>query len=434
MSNLEQYKNENYPSNPLWFESEVKQPYHVTRISRVLRNQNYLKGLHDILTKPDVVHKGVEFNTSKMILQTVKTILNFHSTFVLGRPVNIVGTKDMADKYNGIYRKGKYHKTNYSIIDNMNKYGDVYEYIYYDNGTIKSRLIDSADGYPIYNGSMEYVGFIEYYTDSVSNMSSYTIYSDDVVEVWSNEGGVFGLLSENNNISGLPVHYKNSDEMFGMSVIDDIKPILDKIEVVVNRLDDAVYTLSMNPVGVLAGQSLSGSADAEGIGFVLNIEDGGEFKWAVAQLDYNSTKLLLDTLFNQLFMIAQVPSIVMGQSNVANVSEVSLKLLFSLAHNKGIENAIYLKDGFGTRNEQIEKIFKLNGVKFSVDDYVDIEFNFNRPSDDAELIDTLSTQFKDGAMSKQTYIEKSPNIGNGTQEIERLKLEGKYSLIENETI
>ncbi len=434
MSNLEQYKSENYPSNPLWFESEVKQPYHITRISRVLRNQSYLKGIHDIINKPDVVHKGVEFNTSKMILQTVKTILNFHSTFVLGRPVNIVGTKDMADKYNGVYRKGKYHKTNYSIIDNMNKYGDVYEYVYYDNGTIKSRLIDSADGYPIYNGSMEYVGFIEYYTDSVSNVSSYTIYSDDVVVVWSNEGGVFGLISENNNISGLPVHYKNSDEMFGMSVIDDIKPILDKIEVVVNRLDDAVYTLSMNPVGVLAGQSLSGSADAEGIGFVLNIEDGGEFKWAVAQLDYNSTKLLLDTLFNQLFMIAQVPSIVMGQSNVANVSEVSLKLLFSLAHNKGIENAIYLKDGFSIRNEQIEKIIKLNGVKFSVDDYVDIEFNFNRPSDDAELIDTLSTQFKDGAMSKQTYIEKSPNIGNGTQEIERLKLEGKYNLIENETV
>jgi Phage portal protein, SPP1 Gp6-like. len=424
MNKLEQYISENYPSNPIWFESEVKQPYHITRVSRVLKNQNYLRGLHDIVNKPDVVHKGVEFNTSKMILQTIKTIINFHVTFVVGRPVNLVGSKDMSSKYNGIYRKGKYHKTNYSIMNNVVKYGDVYEYVYYDKGVIRSRLIDSADGYPIYNSAMEYVGFIEYYTDSVSNISSYTIFSDDGVEVWTNEGGHFRLINTYKNISGLPVHYKNSDEMFGQSILDDIKPILDKIEVVVNRLDDAVYTLSMNPVGVMSGQSLSGSADAEGIGFVLNLEDGGQFTWAVAQLDYNSTKLLLDTLFNQLFMIAQVPSIVMGQSNVANVSEVSLKLLFSLAHNKGIENSIYLKAGFDERNEAIERILKLNGVTFKDEDYVEVEINFNRPSDDAELIDMLSTQFKDGALSKQTYIEKSSIVSDATQEMERLSSEG----------
>ncbi len=424
MNRLEQYIQENYPSNHLWFEKEVTQPYHTLRISKVLRNQKYLRGLHDILSKPDVTHKGVEFNTSKMILQTIKTILNFHSTFVLGRPVNIVGSKDMASAYNTIYRKGKLHKANFSIIDNVLKYGDVFEYIYIDRGVIKSRLIDSIDGYPIYNGAMEYVGFIEYYTDSVTNISKYTIFSESDVKVWTNEGGRFSLVNAYNNASGLPIHYKNSDEMFGFSLLDDIKPILDKIEVVINRLDDAVYTLSMNPVGIMSGQSLSGSADSEGIGFVLNLEDGGEFKWAVAQLDYNSTKLLLDTLFNQLFMIAQVPSIVMGQSNVANVSEVSLKLLFSLAHNKGIENSIYLKTGFDERNEAIEGLLKLDGKTFNDDDYIEVEINFNRPSDDAELIGMLSTQYNDGALSKISYIEKSPIVGNSTQEIERLESQG----------
>lgn len=427
MSKLKQYISENYPSNPLWFESEVKQPYHITRVSRVLKNQNYLKGLHDIANKPDVTHKGVEFKTSKMILQTIKTIINFHTTFVVGRPVNLVGSKDMSSVFNSIYRKGKYHKTNFTIIDNVLKYGDVYEYVYADGDAIRSRLIDSADGYPIYNSAMEYVGFIEYYTDAVSNVSSYTIFSDAEVELWNNEGGQFKRVNTFNNISGLPVHYKNTDEMFGLSMLEDIKPILDKIEVVVNRLDDAVYTLSMNPVGVMSGQSLSGSADAEGIGFVLNLEDGGQFTWAVAQLDYNSTKLLLDTLFNQLFMIAQVPSIVMGQSNVANVSEVSLKLLFSLAHNKGIEHSIYLKSGFDERNEAIEKILKLKGVTFKADDYVEVEINFNRPSDDAELIKMLSTQFKDGALSKQTYIEKSSIVSDSSQEIERLESEGSVN-------
>lgn len=431
MNKLQNYITSNYLNDPLWFDLEVKQPYHILRVSKALSNQKYLKGIHEILNKGDVTHKGTTFKTSKMILQTAKAIINFHSTFVLGRPVNVVGTKEMAEAYNTIYRKGKYHKTNYTILDNLIKYGDVFEYVYTDkaDGKIKSRLIDSFDGYPVYNEKMEYVGFIEYYTDAVTNISTYTVYSENDVKVYTNDGGNIDLRESYSNLSGLPIHYTNTDDLSGVSLLDDIKPLLDKIEVVLNRLDDAVYTLSMNPVGVVSGQTLQDSADAKGVGFVLSLEDGGEFKWAVAQLDYQSSKLLLDTLFNQLFTIAQVPSIVMGQSNIANVSEVSLKLLFSLAHSKGIENAIYLKDGFDKRNESIYKLLKSKGIEFGEDDYVEIEVNYNRPSDDAELVDTLSVQFKDGVLSRQTYIEKSPNVSNGTQELERLTEEGRVSVV-----
>lgn len=422
MNKLERYISTNYSGEAYWFEQEVKQPYHITRVSRALANQKYLKGYHDILSKADVTHKGTEFKTSKMILQTAKTIINFHTTYVLGRPINIVGSKDMTAKYNSIYRKGKYHKLNFSIIDSLIKFGDIYEYVYIDQASdkITSRLIDSFDGYPVFNEKMEYVGFIEYYTDVVTSISTYVVYSNEDVKVYTNDGGSISLNDSYINQSGLPVHYTNTDELAGVSLLDDIKPVLDKIEVVLNRLDDAVYTLSMNPLGVVSGQSLSDSANSDGIGFVLSLEDGGDFKWAVAQLDYNSSKLLLDTLTNQLFTIAQVPSIIMGQSNVANVSEVSLKLLFSLAHSKGIENAIYLKDGFEKRNEAIEKLLAFKKITFSEDDFVDVEINFNRPTDDAELVKMLSTQYVDGAISKQTYIEKSPNVSNATQELNRL--------------
>lgn len=409
---LDKYIAENYQSNRTWFTEEVKQPFNVTRVSKVLNNKNYLKGLHAITSKPDVIHKGVQFNTSKMILQTIKTIINFHATYVLGRPVSLVGTADMVSRYNQVYRKGGFHKSNFNIIDNVLKFGDCFEYIYYESGKIKSRLIDSADGYPVYSDSGEYIGFIEYYQDVVSNIESYTIFSDLNVSVWNNEGGTLHKVNEYPNLSGLPVHYKNTDEMFGVSILDDIRPIMDKIETVINRLDDSVYTLSMNPIGVLSGQSLSGSAESEGIGFVLSLEDGGQFQWAVANLDSESCKLLLNTLFNQLWTIAQVPSIVMGQSNVANVSEVSLKLLFSLAHNKGLENTIYLRDGFNDRHEGIEKILNRQGITFNELDYIDVEFTLNRPTDDAEIVDMLSKQFADGTISIETYLDKSPLIND----------------------
>jgi hypothetical protein len=417
---LNKYIAENYTSNPLWFAEETQQPYHVVRVGRTISYREYLRGLHAILSKGNVVHKGTEYNTSKMILQTIKTIINFHSTYVLGRPISLIGSEDMVNRYNQIYRKGKYNKVNFNIIDNVIKYGDCFEYVYYDGTKIKSRLIDSIDSYPIYDSANNYIGFIEYYNDVASNIEHYTVFSMDNVEVWNNEGGSLHKVNEYSNLSGLPIHYKNTDDMFGISLLEDIKPIMDKIETVVNRLDDSVYTLSMNPLGVISGQQLTGSVDSEGIGYVLGLEDGAEFKWAVATLDSASIKLLLDTLFNQLWTVAQVPSIVMGSGNVSNVSEVSLKLLFALAHNKGLENTIYLSDGFSERHEAIERLLKLQGVTMNEFDYIGVEYSLNRPTDDKEIVDMLSVQFRDKALSLESYVDKSPLITDIGQEIERL--------------
>jgi SPP1 family phage portal protein len=423
---LTNYINQNYPTNPLWFTEEVKQPYNAARIAKVLDNRNYFKGLHDVIQTPDVQHKGTTFKTSKMILQTIKTIINFHSTYILGKPVNLIGNPRATIIYSDTYRRGKYAKTNFSIIDNLLKYGDVFEYVFLDgDGKIKSKLIDSADAYPVYDSKLDYVGFIEFYQDVVNKIEFYTVYNMTSVETWENKDGQLTNTNSFVNITGLPIHYKNSDDLFGHSVLEDLKPVIDKIETVINRLDDSVYTLSMNPVGVLSGQQLQSSANAEAIGFVLGLEDGGDFKWAVANLDSASCSLLLNTLFNQLWTIAQVPSIVMGQSNVSNVSEVSLKLLFTLANNKGLENAIYMRDGFISRHEAMERILNKFGIDFTMTEYIDVEFNLNRPTDDKEFIDMLSVQFKDGALSRETYIDKSPIITDSAQEKERLGMDSE---------
>lgn len=419
--NLSEYITSTYGNNPLWFEEEVNQIYQKARVNKVITYKEYLKGNHSIIFRPDVVHNGATYKTSKMILQTIKSIINFKNTYIMGNKVTLSGKDKVIERYNNIYRMGNYHKSNYSIVNNVHSFGDAFEYIYFDDAMIKSKVIDSADAYPIYSDRMEYIGFIEYYTDVLQGVSTYIVYDKEKVKEYSNEGGTVHKVDEWDNLSGLPIHYKNTDDLFGQSVIDDLKPILDKLETLINRMDDSIYTLSLNPMGVLSGQRLTDTVDSEAVGYVLNIEDGGQFEYAVAQLDSASIKLLIDTLITQLYVIAQVPSTIFGQSNIANVSEVSLKLLYTLADNSGKELAVYLQEGLNQRHIMINNLLKWVNNGFDIlDIYLDVVFNYNRPVDTKEQVDNLSKQFSDGALSLESYIEKSPLTDNASQEMVRL--------------
>lgn len=416
---LNKYIEKTYGNNPLWYESEVNQIYQQSRVNKVVSYKEYLKGNHAIKYRPDVIHNGETFTTSKMILQTLKAIINFKNTYIMGNKVTLSGSDDVVDSYTLAYRKGHFHKSNFSIVNSINSYGDAFEYIYFKDKKVMSKVIDSADAYPIYNDKMEYIGFIEHYSDVVSGVSTYIVYDKDNVREYSNEGGQMQEVNRYVNLSGLPIHYKNTDDLFGTSVIDDLKPIIDKLEILINRMDDSIYTLSLNPLGVVSGQRLSETMDSEAIGYVLNLEDGAEFKYAVALLDSQSIKLLIDTLMTQLFVVAQVPSTIFGQSNIANVSEISLKLLYTLADNAGKELSIYLREGFDIRHEHMYKLLSRSGNVLS-SDIVDVVFNYNRPIDTKEKIEMLSKQYNDKAMSLETYIEQSPLTENTRQEVTRI--------------
>ena len=60
------------------------------------------------------------------------------------------------------------------------------------------------------------------------------------------------------NLTGLPIHYKSmipsAYTQFGEPFINDLIPIIDQVENLLSKLDDAVTTLSLNPLGVLAAE------------------------------------------------------------------------------------------------------------------------------------------------------------------------------------
>lgn len=427
--NLEDYILNKYNNEPNWFETETQEGYNLQRISKVLNNKEYLGGKHKILNKEDVKWKGKEFVTTKLVLQEAKTILNFHSTYLLGKPISLNGSEDMVKEYTKIYRKGNYNRIDFKILDKVLKYGDCFEYVYLDDGVIKSKLINPEDSYPIFSEDTgEYIGFVESWTNNINKVSYYNIYYPNKVECWNNEGGELQKIDEKMNISGLPIHYHNFNDItenYGISDLEDIKPILDQIEELLSKMTDSIYTLSLNPLAVATGQGVvpTNPISADACGYTLNLEGGSNFYYASATMDYNSIKLLLDSLHKKLETIACIPSVAMGNSNVANVSEVSLSMLYSLSSVKAMMNEQWLRDGFIERWEVFKKLLELQGICFDSDDYIDCEFNYSKPINNEELLNNIMKQWKMGAISLETIIEKSNLTTDVQGELERLQKE-----------
>ncbi|PJI07654.1 MULTISPECIES: phage portal protein [Clostridium] len=427
MQTLEDYIADRYGGDSNWFEQEVEQGNHLTRISNVVNNIEYLLGRHKISQREDTKWKGQEYITKKLILNQAKTILNFHSTYLLGKPLSLTGSENKVKEYQNIYRRGNYNNIDFKILDNVIKYADSYEYVYIDNNkNIVSKIIHSEDGYPIYSEDTgEYIGFIEYYTMDSNKVSYYNVYYTDKVEQWNNEGGELQLIDTKSNISGLPIHYSNDEgeyDNFGRSLLEDLKPIFDEFEDIFSKMSDSIYTLSLNPMPVSIGQRIEGTIPSDACGYMINL-DAGSFDYKNATIDSATVKLYLDKLQQQLNIIAHMPSVATGNSNVSNVSEVSLKLLYSLSDVMAMLNEKWMRRGLQQRFEYFDKLLGLLGVTFSDNEYIDVEFNYSRPVNGQDLLNEIQTQFNMGAISKQSIIEKSPLTTDVSTELERLKKE-----------
>lgn len=388
----------------------------VHNIAVVNAIKNYMEGQHQVLSRKDFTFKNETFKTAKIILQSIKPIIDFHTAYICGNPVTISGDSGHIKTMNAVYKKGSYNKIDYDIAKNIYTYGNAYEFVYRDNqGVIKSKIIRAEDGFPIYNSYGDYVSFIEQWNDTISNEEHSVIYTP--YEVTEFNGNV--PVSVYNNPSGLPIHYTsgNMDRSgyFGMALTSDLIPIMNEIEALLSKMSDSVNTLSLNPLGISMGDRVDSTVDTDITGAILNIESGGDFKWATATLDNNAITTILNNLINQFYVVAQVPSILYGQSNIANVSEVSLELLFNSADNLSKKTAFSMIDGFNKRTEYISKLM---GMDLSS---VSANFNFNRPVDNSSLISDIKEQIEMGIMSKETAMRISPYIVDVEEEIKLLK-------------
>ena len=420
---IQEYIDKQYDGSATWFMEEVNQKNHVARIAGVVANMDYLAGRHKVLSREDCYYKGKVLKTRKTILNYAKTVLRFHDTFLLGKKVSL-SSKDneTVNTFNDIYRLGQYETVDYQILDRVNKFGDAYEVVYIDNGVIKSKVLDSACSYPVYDDMGEYLAFIEHWTDVFTSISYWNVYYPTYVEHWSNEGADEHLVSTTMSV-GLPIHYHNfSDEdyNYGVSMLTDIKPIMDELEDIMSKMGDAIYVNSLNPMNVAIGQRIESSIPADAVGYVLNL-DAGDYKVVSASMDYNTIKLYLDNLKQMLNDISCIPSVLGSSTNIANVSSVAMQILYAMAQVNADETKKWLNIGFRERFERFKNILSMQGI--SVESDVDVIYNVSMPVATTEMIANLKALQEMGAISKETIMEKSDIVSD--VEVEKKRLSGE---------
>lgn len=429
---LNEYIKLNYDGSPTWFVDEVQRPYHRDRVMNMIDIKEYLNGKHAIKTRPDEVYNGRTFKTTKICLQYVKPILAFETSFLLKKPVTLVASdKKTLQAFKDVYAKGRYNSLDFKLLDKIVKYGLVFEYLYLDdNREIKSKLILPEDSYPVYDDNNNYIAFIEHYTVASSGVSYYNVYTDDLVITYDNRGGDLRKTGEYINLSGLPVPYRTmneEDELQGRSDLEDYIDIIDSMEELLSKYHDAFFKF-LNPIPVVTGTKLNigengeGAIDPNTVGYALQLDDGSKFDLVTNRMDYQSLKELFNTLKQCLLDISMTPAVSLNSQEISNLSEVSIKLLFSLAEIKGSLNATYLKDGFIQRWEKIRKLLQYKGIKVNGD--VDCKFEMSIPQNEKEIIENLQMLKDMGAISLDTLLANSPYIYD--VEGEKIKLSNGY--------
>lgn len=381
------------------------------------RIKNYLTGKHSVLNRKDfAVGKDKTFTTAKIVLQSIKQVIIFHSSYIMGNEVSLSGDKEVTSLLQSIYKKGMYAKNDYLITQNLISYGNAWEYVFKDKGVIKSKIISPISAFPIHENG-EYVRFIERYCyNPITDDTLERVYTDKEVREYRN--GV--QIAKYRNPSGLPIHYTsfdmNKSEIFGTGLVSQLIPIISEIEFLLSKMSDSINALSLNPLLAIQGQRLDESTDIDTIGQVLNLEDGIA-SYVHSELDFESIKLLLDNLLNQFYTVAMIPSSLFGNGNIVNVSEVSLALLLNSTDAYSRQISFGLQEGFRTRLEYVSKLIGADVTG------VEIDFNYNRPVDNKSNMESMKLQWDMGAISKESIIKNSPFTQNLEKELELIHSE-----------
>lgn len=433
---LKQYVNEKYEGKSDWFVEEIYTIRNQQRVLDVQNKKEYLSGDHKILQKQSYKYNGKTVEPTKIVLQYAKTLLNFQKAYLLQNPITLTGDESVVKKYQKVNRKGKYNRFNLRVLDKVLKYGECAEYIYIHNGVIKSKLINADEFVPVYDANNNLLAVIEAFVHD--GISHYIVYTEDTVSRYDDNGGQLRMVERNPSLSGLPIIYHNENELSdveGRSELDDWISILDNLESMLSKYAEATEKF-LDPIFINVGQQLKGEAlPSDMIGKGINLDDGSQAYYLQAKLDSKSFETLHKTLVQSLLDISSTPAVSMNKTDISNLSEVSIKLLFQLANIKASINEQFMRDGIEERNDKIKRLLAMQGTKMSDEKYetLDMVFQYATPQNDSEIIEQLEKLRELGGLSLESLLSKSPHTTDVQEELNRLRSEGGNTVSDDST-
>ncbi|GIP51828.1 phage portal protein [Paenibacillus vini] len=426
-----------YGYNNDWFVEFVNDTVNQQRVNKVLDVKEYLAGKHAINKRPPEMFNNKPFIPRKIVLSYAKRLLEFGTAYLIGNKVTLTGNEKVVNAVSAIYKNG-YDKINFDIVHNVNRFGNSYEYTYIKDGKITSKLIDAADSFPVIDSENEYIAFVESYT-TANNVSVYNVYYPDRVEKYSNAGGDLHHRGTYNNLTGLPVIYRNDnpiDDVFGRSDLDDYMSILDSMEDLLSRSVDAFYKY-ITGIPVVTGQQLKGDGlPTEIVGGGLVLDSDSTFEFIQNKFDHAAFETLYKHLMTSLLDVSSTPGVVIGKVDISNLSEVSIKLLFSLSNLKAMMTEKFIREGMKQRHEKFRRLLEMQGKRFTDQEWdtLDVAFQYAMPQSEKDIIDNLSKLREMGAISIQSIHEQAPYITDVNSEMVRLGEEGTKVHVESQYI
>lgn len=405
-----------------WFVEYVDEVNNQMRIMNILDIKEYISGKHLINTRPSEMFNGKEFVPRRIVLQYAKRLLEFGTAYLIGNKVTLTGNEKVVEAIKTVYKNG-YDKLDFDLVHSVNRYGNAYEYVYVKDGKITSKLIDVADSFPVITADNDYVAFVEAYT--INNVTFYNVYYDDRVEKYSNSGGTLQSRGTFDNLTGLPVLFRNDnpiDDVYGHSDLEDYKSILDSMEDLISRSVDAFYKY-ITGIPVIKGQQLTGDKlPTSIIGTGLVLDSDAEFAFVQNQFDHQAFETLYKHLMTSLLDVSSTPGIVLGKTDISNLSEVSIKLLFSLSNLKAMISEKYIKDSMKMRYNKVRRLLELQGIVFTDEEWdtLDIVFQYAMPQSEKDIIDNLSKLREMSAISVESVLGHSPYTTDVNSELVRL--------------
>lgn len=417
-----------------WFVQYCADYNHQARINEILNIKEYLAGKHDINRVTGDIVRGQAFKARRITLQYARKLIDFSAAYLIGNQVTLSGDEKVLSEIRKIWKTSDYDAKDFMIVQSVLRYGNIYEYVYIKNDQnkkISSKLIQPEDSYPVFDEDGEYVAFVEHWI--TNGISYWNVYTPEKVEKYSNAKGNVLKIGEYANLSGLPIIHRNEnplDERYGRSDLEDYKSILDSMEMLLSKSVLGHY-LNMFGVGILKGQPLY-NKNAKGeqteainpdlVGAVINIDNDSEFGFVTNDFNSQSFETLYQSLTTALLDVSQVPGVAMGKIDISNLSETSLKMMYSAASLKALVLEKFVKESFKVRLEKMRILLSVKGIRFTDEEWetLDISFTYALPTSDKDIIENLVKLKGIGALSDETLQRMNPYVKDTASELNKI--------------
>lgn len=407
---------------------------HKRLVDRYSKLNNYYDGEHKILSRTLTTES---LPNNKIVANHAEYITDMATGYVFGAPITYSG--DGADELNKIFTEIDEDSHNNELALDMSIFGVGYELLYMSDdevpypelavvsplnsflvvdSTVKQKPIFGVTYYPKYDIEGTRKGYdVNVYTDKSITHYFFTDLSNESPEVDEPEEHFF---------KDIPlVEYKNNKRLKGdfegvITLIDAYNLLQSDRVNDKEQLVDALLAVIGANFGDNEEEIVSTAKMLKELK-ILELEEGGDAKWLVKNLNETETEVLKKALKDDIHEFSKVPCLT-DENFVGNASGIAMKYKLLGFEQLGRTKERYFKQGLRQRLKLMSNIENIRAKNINPSN-IDISMKRSLPVDD-ELAARIA-QETEGFISWETRIKRFDGEIDVDEERKRLEEENK---------